>query len=61
MEQQSEEVKRAVRTALRAIEAAETDLPADESSEHMAAAIQQLTFAVDKLIGLMLQAKSGQN
>jgi hypothetical protein len=59
--EKAEDVKRAVRTALRAIEAAETNLPRQESAEHVAAAIHQLNFALAKLSDLMLQAKLGQN
>ena len=59
--EQADDVKRAVRTALRSIEAAEADPPKDESSQHMAAALQQLAFAVGRLADLMLKAKSGQN
>jgi hypothetical protein len=59
--EQANDVKRAVRTALRSIEVVGGDPPNEESSRHMAAAIQQLTFAVDKLVDLMMQAKAGQN
>jgi len=55
-----EELKRSLRTAKRSIEAAQISSPV-ESSEHIAAAIQQLTFAVDKLIDLIMRAKAGQN
>lgn len=58
---QTDDVKRAVRTALRSIEATGTNPPKEESCQHMAAAIQQLAFAVDKLADLMMQAKAGQN
>jgi hypothetical protein len=59
--EQSDDVKRAIRTALRAIEAAESEPPKEELRQHMDAAIQQLRFAVDKLADLMMQARSGQN
>jgi ribosomal protein S20 len=59
--EQSNEVKRAIRTALRAVEAAESGPNKDEEGEYVNAAIQQLQFAVDKLTDLMMQAKAGQN
>jgi hypothetical protein len=55
-----DDLKRALRTALRSIEAIGADLPNDESCRHMAAAVRQLTFAVDKLVDLLLQTKSDQ-
>jgi len=57
----SEEVKRAIRTALRSVEAVECKPPKDEACQHISAAINQLRFAVDVLIDLMMRAKAGQN
>jgi hypothetical protein len=54
--EQSEEVKRAVRTAMRSIEAAQVEPPTEEPCQHMAAASQQLAFAVDKLADSMLNS-----
>jgi hypothetical protein len=59
--EQSEEVKRAVRTAMRSIAATQGDPPSEEPDQRMATAIQQLAFAVDKMVDLMMQAKADQN
>jgi len=49
MEDESD-TKRAVRTALRSLEAMAVEPPSEESCQHMAAAVQQLAFAIEKLI-----------
>jgi hypothetical protein len=58
MEQESEDLKRAVRTAIRTIEAARG---ASQTDHHLVAAVQQLAFAVDKLIDMVMRAKRTQN
>jgi hypothetical protein len=55
--EEHEEVRRAVRTAIRSIQSVEADLPKDTPSQQIAAAIQQLAFAVEKLVNLMAQSK----
>ena len=57
---QVDDLKRAPRTALRSIEAIGADLPKEESCRHMAAAVRQLAFAIDKLVDLLMQTKSDQ-
>ena len=58
----AEDVKRALRTALRAVEAMEGIASRNESTALMNAAIEQLNFAVDKLAKeIAMQAKAGQN
>ena len=44
------DTKRAVRTALRSLEAMASQPPSEESCQLMAAAVQQLAFAIEKLI-----------
>jgi hypothetical protein len=50
MELRQEEVKRAIRTAKRSLEAANIDGLADEADRHIAEAVQQLTFALERLL-----------
>ena len=58
----AEDVKRALRTALRAVEAMEGVASRNESTALVNAAIQQLNFAVDKLAKeIAMRDKSGQN
>lgn len=60
--EQANDVKRAVRAALRSLEAAQSDPPPEERSKYIEAAIQQLVFAVEKLADLvMVQTKSEPN
>ena len=49
MEEPDSDVKRAVRTALRAIKAAAVEPLEEESCQHLATAVEQLAFAVEKL------------
>lgn len=51
--EQADDVKRAVRTALRSIEAAEIEASKDESTQHMVNAVHQMAFAIEKLIAKM--------
>jgi len=55
--EQYDDVKRAVRAALRAIQATNDQQPSEKPCQHMAAAIQQLAFAVEKLVNLIEQSK----
>ena len=48
-----EDVKRIVRAALQSIDASGEQQPSEEPCKNMAAAIQQLAFAVDQLITLI--------
>ena len=48
--QDDSDTKRAVRTALRSLEAMASEPPSEESCRLMAAAVQQLAFAIEKLI-----------
>jgi len=51
--EQADDLERVLRTALRAIEAAEIHPSNDESYQHMADAIHQLAFAIEKLVAKM--------
>jgi hypothetical protein len=57
MEQEPEDLKRVVRTAIRSIEAAR----GEPRTDHLVAAVQQLAFAVDKLIDVVMRRKATQN
>ena len=62
MMEQAEDVKRALRTALRAVEAMEGVASRNESTAVVGAAIQQLNIAVDKLAKeIAMQAKAELN
>jgi len=51
MEEPENDVKQAVRTALRSIKAAAVETSKEECCGHLAAAVEQLAFAVEKLTG----------
>jgi hypothetical protein len=56
--QDDSDTKRAVRTALRSIEAMAVEPPSEESCQHMAAAVQQVAFAIEKLIAKVEKLES---
>lgn len=55
--EQLDELKRSVRTAMRAVDAAQEDAGTDS---HVSLAVQQLAFVVDKLIDLLKASQTGE-
>ncbi len=52
-------MKRALRTAMRLVEAVYGEPQIPDTNMYLAASIQQMNFAEDKLIALMLKARPG--
>jgi len=57
--QELDDVKRALRTAMRLVEAVYSEPQLLDTNLYLAASIQQMNFAEDKLIALMLKARRG--
>jgi hypothetical protein len=56
---QDPDLQRALRTAMRSVEAAQADVSSDLAVEHLTGAVYQLAFVVGRLMDDLTKIKSG--